>query len=101
MKIQQFDNVWDALEDTPADAAIMTMRSQLMFTIEETVKNWKVTKGTAAKRLGLAQPRVTALLRRRINEFSLEELLNIAAKAGLKLQVEVIPRSSRPFVRKK
>jgi predicted XRE-type DNA-binding protein len=101
MKIRQFENVWDALEDTPTDAAIMTMRSHLMFAIEETIKEWKVTKATAAKRLGLTQPRVTALLRRRISEFSLDELLNLAAKAGLKLQVEIIPASSPPFARKK
>jgi predicted XRE-type DNA-binding protein len=90
MKVEQFENVWDALEDTPADAAIMTIRSELMFALERTVKRWKVTRPTAAKRVGLSRPRLTQLLRGRIGEFSLEDPLNLAAKAGLKLKVEVI-----------
>ena len=36
---QVFDNVWDALEDTPEEAANMTMRSNLLIAIEQKVRS--------------------------------------------------------------
>ena len=90
MKSQRFENVWEALEDDPAIIASLTARSELMFAIEQTVKPWKVTQAAAAKRLGLTQPRLNDLLRGRIDKFSLDALMNIAAAAGLTVKVEVI-----------
>ena len=90
MKIEYFDNVWDAIEDTPAAAANMTVRSELMIAIEDTVKSWKITQAAAAKRLGLTQPRLNNLLRGRIDKFSLDALMNLASKAGLAVKVEVV-----------
>jgi predicted XRE-type DNA-binding protein len=37
MKAQTFANVWDALEDSPEDAATTTMRSNVMAIINATV----------------------------------------------------------------
>jgi predicted XRE-type DNA-binding protein len=90
MKRQRFDNVWEALEDDPAVVANMTARSDLMIAIRETVRAWKVTQATAAKRLGLTQPRLNDLLRGRIANFSLDALLNIAVKAGLAVKVDIV-----------
>lgn len=90
MKMQYFDNVWDAIEPTAAEAANMTARSDLMIAIEQTVEGWKISQAAAAKRLGLTQPRLNDLLRGRINKFSLDALLNLAAKAGLAVKVEII-----------
>jgi predicted XRE-type DNA-binding protein len=92
MKFQQFDSVWDAIESDPAVAANMKARSGLMIEIGQTVKRWRTTQATAAKRLGLTQPRLNDLLRGRIDKFSLDALMTIASKAGLKVKVEV----SRP-----
>ena len=39
-----FDNVWDALADTPAEAANMTMRSDLIIAIEQAVRGWNMTQ---------------------------------------------------------
>ena len=44
MKRQNFSNVWDALENTPAEAANMTMRSNLLIAIERRVRSWGVTQ---------------------------------------------------------
>ncbi|HEY3778978.1 MAG TPA: XRE family transcriptional regulator [Rhizomicrobium sp.] len=63
MKRQIFDSVWDALENTPAEAANMTLRSRLLIAIEERVRSWKVTQSEAARRLGITQPRLNDLLR--------------------------------------
>ena len=89
MKTEQFESVWDAIEATPAAAANMKARSSIMFAIEQTVKTWNVSQLAAAKRLGLTQPRLNDLLRGRINKFSLDALMMIAAKAGVSVRLEV------------
>ena len=89
MKIEYFDNVWDALEDTPEAAASMTMRSDLLIALSEHVKGWKITQSEAAKRLGVTQPRLNDLLRGRINNFSLDAMVTLARKAGLPVKMTI------------
>jgi predicted XRE-type DNA-binding protein len=90
MKRQRFRSVWDAIEATPAQAANMKARSEMMLAIRDTVGAWGVTQAVAAKRLGLTQPRMNDLVRGRINKFSLDALINVAARAGLSVRVEVV-----------
>jgi len=61
-----------------------------MLAIRDTVESWNVTQATAAKRLGLTQPRMNDLVRGRIVKFSLDALINLATRAGLSIRVEVI-----------
>jgi predicted XRE-type DNA-binding protein len=89
MKAQTFANVWDALEDSPEDAANMTMRSQVMVILNATVRGWSTTQARAARRLGITQPRLNDLLHGKINKFSLDTLLTLATRAGLKVKIEV------------
>jgi predicted XRE-type DNA-binding protein len=89
MKRKRFSNVWDAIEPTAAAAASMKARSRMMMAIRETVESWGGTQATAAKRLGLTQPRMNDLLRGRIAKFSLDALLDIAARAGLTVRVDI------------
>jgi hypothetical protein len=49
MKAQTFANVWDALEDSPEDAATMTMRSNVMAIINATIRGWNTTQAQAAR----------------------------------------------------
>jgi predicted XRE-type DNA-binding protein len=90
MEVQSFGNVWDALTDSPAEALNMTMRSNLLMAIEQRVKSWDVTQAEAAKRLGITQPRLNALLRGRISDFSLDSLINLATSAGLTVSLEIV-----------
>jgi predicted XRE-type DNA-binding protein len=62
----------------------------MMIAIREIVEKWGVTQTVAAKRLGLTQPRMNDLMRGRINKFSLDALINLAARAGLSVRVEII-----------
>ena len=68
----------------------MKARSEMMLAIRDTVEGWGVTQAAAAKRLGLTQPRMNDLVRGRINKFSLDALINVAARAGLSVRVEVV-----------
>jgi predicted XRE-type DNA-binding protein len=89
MARQSFKNIWNALENTPAEAASMTMRSSLLIAIEQKVRGWNVTQAAAARRLGITQPRLNDLLRGKIEKFSLDMLVDIAAKAELKVKMQI------------
>jgi predicted XRE-type DNA-binding protein len=83
MESQKFTSVWDAIEDTPQDAANTKARSEFMLAIRDVVDRWKLTQSEAAARIGVTQPRMNDLLRGRIDKFSLDALLNLAHAAGL------------------
>jgi predicted XRE-type DNA-binding protein len=89
METETFDNVFDALCDTAAEAANMKARAELMIGIRERVKAWGIPQQEAAKRLGLTRPRLNDLMRGKIDKFSLDALVNIATAAGYTLHIEL------------
>ena len=89
MKAKTFANVWDALSDSREEAATMKIRSDVMIAITDTVQGWDTTQARAASRLGVTQPRLNDLLQGRINKFSLDALLTLAARAGLKIKINI------------
>jgi predicted XRE-type DNA-binding protein len=89
MKVEQFKDVWDALESDPAERERLKMRSRLMDALRDKVESWKITQSAAAKRLGITQPRLNDLLNGRFNTFSLGALFDLATKAGLKVKVTI------------
>lgn len=89
LEYEEFENVWDALADTPEEAANLTLRSDLMMKIETVVKENGWTQAEAAKRCGVTQPRINDLLRGRIARFSIDALVNIAAALGRKVRVSL------------
>jgi len=86
---QQFESVWDALADTPEEAANLRARAELMQQIEAIIKKEKWTQAVAAAKCGVTQPRISDLLRGRVSLFSLDALVNIATALGRKVRVEV------------
>jgi predicted XRE-type DNA-binding protein len=84
---QRFASVWDAIEDTPQQAAGMRARSGLMIALQGWVKDGGLTQVDAATILGITQPRMSDLMRGKISLFGLETLLDLATAAGLDPQV--------------
>jgi predicted XRE-type DNA-binding protein len=89
LKIERFENVWDAIADSPEEAANLDARSELMDQIEVLIKKNRWTQAEAAKRCGVSQPRINDLLRGRISRFSLDALVNIAAALGRKVKIRL------------
>ena len=89
MKTRTFANVWDALSDSPEEAATMKIRSAVMIAIHDTIRAWDTTQAQAASRLGVTQPRLNDLLQGKINKFSLDTLLTLAGRAGLKVKINI------------
>ena len=89
MSNQKFASVWDALEDTSAEAENMKLRSKLMMALEERLTRNGIKQAAAAKLLGVTQPRVSDLMRGKINLFGLDALVNMATAAGLQVEMRV------------
>ena len=89
MKTKTFANVWDALSDSPEEAATMKIRSDVMIAIHDAIRAWDTTQAQAASRLGVTQPRLNDLLQGKINKFSLDTLLTLAGRAGLKVKINI------------
>jgi predicted XRE-type DNA-binding protein len=89
MDAETFDNVFDALAETPAEAANMKARAELLAALRACVRGWDVPQQAAATRLGITRPRLNDLLRGKLGKFSLDALVNLAATAGLALEIRV------------
>ena len=61
--LNRYDSVWDALADTPEQAANLRARAELMQKIAAIVKENRWTQAEAARRCGVTQPRMNDLLR--------------------------------------
>ena len=83
----RFESVWDAIADTPEEAANLRVRSELMDKISEFIAANGWTQVEAAAQCGLTQPRISDLLRGRLSRFSLDALVNIAAALGQRVHV--------------
>lgn len=86
---ERFSNIWAALEDTVTAAASMQARSHLMMALQSWVRTRKSTQADAALLLGITQPRMSDLMRGKINLFSLDSLLDMAVLAGLQPEISV------------
>jgi predicted XRE-type DNA-binding protein len=89
MKSVRYKNIWDALEDDPAERQRLKMRSLLLDALQARIAAWDVTQAEAAKRLGITQPRLNDLLKDRFNKFSLGALFDLATRAGLKVKLSI------------
>ncbi|MFP5237405.1 MAG: helix-turn-helix domain-containing protein [Acidobacteriota bacterium] len=89
MKRERFENVWDAIEEDAAIAENLKLRSLLMVQLEQHIKREKWTQAEAAKHLGVSQPRVSNLVRGKINAFSLDLLVKMATSAGLRVTLKL------------
>ncbi len=86
---KRFKSVWEALEDDTVRAENLKLRSVLMIEIAERIKKQELTQTQAADILQITQPRVSALLKGKINDFRLDSLVDIAHRLGLHVSLEV------------
>lgn len=89
MSKQRFASVWDAIEDTPEEAENMKLRSVLMTALKNHITRSEMTQTQAARLFGVTQPRISDLMRGKINLFALDALVNMAAAAGLHIEMRV------------
>lgn len=76
-------NVFLDLGFPPHEASVMLLRAQLAEALRQWMEREELTQAEAAKRLGLAQPRVSEIVRGKVELLSLDYLVGLCAKAGL------------------
>jgi len=77
-------NVFIDLGFDPAEAEVMKMRAEVMLRTAKQLKARGWTQAQAARQLGITQPRVSRLMKGKTEDFSLDMLLTLAARAGLR-----------------
>lgn len=90
MNNERFASVWDAIEDTPAQAENMKLRSALMMALKDHIARSGLSQSQAAQLFGVTQPRISDLTRGKIDLFGLDSLVNMAATAGLHIEMRVL-----------
>jgi predicted XRE-type DNA-binding protein len=88
MTKKRFDSIWDAIE-SPAVAENMKLRAKLMGAIIKHMEREELSQAAAAKLMGVTQPRVSDLVRGKIDLFSIDTLINLASAAGLQVDLKV------------
>ena len=88
-KPESYASVWDAIADTPEQAANLRARAELMQQIAAFVKRQGWTQAEAASHCGVTQPRINDLLRGRGSRFSLDALVNISTALGRRVRIDI------------
>ena len=86
--IKSSGNVFVDLGYSSDEAAILQMRADLMANLRKFIKAKKLTQSKAAEMLGVSQSRVSDLARGKWEKFSLEMLIILATKAGMRVTLK-------------
>ena len=84
MNIDTYQSVWDAIADSPEEAVNLKIRSQIMDILAAYIRREGITQQEAAKRFGVPRSRVSELVNDRISKFTIDKLVNMAARVGLR-----------------
>ena len=83
------ENVFVDVGFQPDLAHNLLLRAEMMIRVERFVKQGRMTQQAAARVLGVTQPRLNQLLKRKIELFSLDALVNMLSKAGMRVELRV------------
>ena len=89
MSRKRFASVWDAVEDSPAQAENMKLRSALMMALKDHIAREGLTQSQAATLFGVTQPRISDLMRGKIELFGIDTLVSMLAAVGLQVEKAV------------
>ena len=91
-------NVFRDLGFSPEEAEHLKVRSDLMMSLQKAISARRLKQGEAAKLLGVTQPRVSDLMRGRIDLFSIDTLIDMLARLGIRSKVVLQPSRRRAGV---
>ena len=84
-------NVFADLGFNAEEAQNLLLRSQTMMAVSLWYEGSGLTQAQAARMLGMTQPRLNQLLKGKIGEFSLDALVNLATRAGMRVGLTIRP----------
>ena len=80
-------NVFRELGFSDEEAVALAMRIDLAVEIEKFIKRNKMTQTKAAEFFGIPQPKISKIMSGKVNGFSIDYLVKVAAKAGVTPQL--------------
>jgi predicted XRE-type DNA-binding protein len=83
-----YHNVFEALEDNPAMAQNLKIRSELMMALRQYIEEAGLDQKEAADVFGVHQPRISDLMRGKIDKFTIDRLVNMLARIGKTVKVK-------------
>lgn len=86
-------NVFRDVGFSAEEAANLRIRADLMVRLKKLIEARGLTQAGAAELFGVSQPRVSDLLRGKIDLFSIDTLVNMLGRAGVSVSLVVRPRS--------
>ena len=89
MTSERFESVWDAIEDNPAQAENLKLRSAMMMALKGHIRRQGLNQAEAATLLGVTQPRISDLMRGKIDLFGLDTLVNMVTAAGMHIDLKI------------
>ncbi len=84
------ENIFEDLGFEPEEAANLKIRADLMLDLCQYIRERGWTQEQAAEFWGETQPRISNLMNGEISRFSVDKLINMLAKAGMQVKIEVI-----------
>ena len=97
MERLQYDNIFEAITDDAAEAADMEFRADMLLVIRKIIEQKGWTQKEAAAALDVAQPRVSELLRGKLDLFSADKLISFLAKLGYRIKPQFVPERQQPL----
>lgn len=91
-------NVFRDLGFSGAEAEYLKVRSDLMVNLQKVITARGLKQAKAAELLGVTQPRVSDLMRGRIDLFSIDTLIDMGARLGVRTRLVLQPRRRRAGV---
>lgn len=84
-------NVYLDLGFPPAEAEYLLLRTKLMSALGNVMTERRLTQAQAARLFGVSQPRVSDVIRGRFERFTIDALVEMLARAGVRLDIVAGP----------
>lgn len=82
-------NIFEDIGFPAHEARLLQLRSELMINLHGIITTRKLTQARAAKLFGVTQPRISDLVRGKIDRFSVDTLLEMLHRAGAEFDLTV------------
>jgi predicted XRE-type DNA-binding protein len=89
MTKNRYASVWDAIETTPTQAENLKLRASLMLALKRHIEREGLSQTEAARAFGVSQPRISNLMRGKIELFGLDMLVNMLTAAGMQVTLKI------------
>lgn len=87
-------NVFEDVGFPPDEVRHLLLRTDLAIAIDQIIERRKLTQAKAAKLFGVTQPRISDLMRRKLELFSIDTLIMLLARAGVEVGLTLHPRAA-------